>query len=454
MTSTMPLQLQRSLGVLLLCSVLCWPVIADTIEGDPVEGERIFRSCRPCHSLEPGTHRVGASLYNLFGTVGGSADGFAYSSAMEERKPLWDATTIDAWTADPRGFMPGTKMPFAGIPDAQRRADLIAFLRIATAPKPALSPTSVSDAEEVTFGDHVEPILRTYCHGCHGHGDQLTAQQLSGVLLTDYEEVMMGGTNGPIVVPGRPAVSPLLRFLDGSTHFTSPRSHEVSLIEKWIAAGANRGRTDRHGPNQKERIVVADVQLNAPKYVACISKRSRAFLHLVVERQSDGQIVYVDWDSVESGEAATWRLPGLRGSDEAFTLSIFPTTGDQTAEGTIFVFSDDEIPQDMLEKYGSNWAFIDNPIDLSSTTEGELQLWLEKDSNVEVSIAYDSGQGLVEKMSEKYGDLPKGPNRIPMRLIDETMKPFDPGEYIVDVTYEPVDRGGYAKRIALLLRAQ
>ncbi len=36
---------------------------------------------------------------------------------------------MDAYLADPRGYIPGNRMPYAGMPDAEDRADLIAYLK-------------------------------------------------------------------------------------------------------------------------------------------------------------------------------------------------------------------------------------------------------------------------------------------------------------------------------------
>ena len=100
-------------------------------DGDPTRGEQIYHRCQGCHSID--ANRVGPRHAGLFGRRAGSLDDYSYSDAMRAAGIVWDATTLDQFLAAPRKFIPGTKMPFAGIPDAQERADLIAYLKQATA---------------------------------------------------------------------------------------------------------------------------------------------------------------------------------------------------------------------------------------------------------------------------------------------------------------------------------
>jgi len=104
-------------------------------DGDPTRGEQIYHRCQGCHSID--ANRVGPRHAGLFGRRAGSLDDYSYSDAMRAAGIVWDATTLDQFLTAPRKFIPGTKMPFAGIPDAQERADLIAYLKQATAAAPA-----------------------------------------------------------------------------------------------------------------------------------------------------------------------------------------------------------------------------------------------------------------------------------------------------------------------------
>lgn len=102
--------------------------------GDPEAGQRVFQVCAACHTLEPGAHRTGPSLAGVFGRRAGTAPSFQrYSEALSSVDLVWREDTLDAFLADPQGFLPGNRMTFRGIEEQPARADLIAFLQTATA---------------------------------------------------------------------------------------------------------------------------------------------------------------------------------------------------------------------------------------------------------------------------------------------------------------------------------
>ncbi|WP_116085370.1 cytochrome c family protein [Tropicimonas sp. IMCC34011] len=95
---------------------------------DPGAGERVFAKCRACHQLEPGANATGPTLYDVVGRAVDSIDGYAYSGALEEVADVWDPGHLNGFLENPRGYAPGTKMSFAGLPDVEDRANLIAWL--------------------------------------------------------------------------------------------------------------------------------------------------------------------------------------------------------------------------------------------------------------------------------------------------------------------------------------
>jgi cytochrome c len=111
---------------------LAGPASAET--GDPARGETVYARCKGCHAIE--RDRVGPRHSGLFGRRAGGVEGYAYSDAMRASGLVWDEETLDRFLADPRGVVPGTTMGFAGVKDARERADLIAYLRSATAVAP------------------------------------------------------------------------------------------------------------------------------------------------------------------------------------------------------------------------------------------------------------------------------------------------------------------------------
>jgi cytochrome c len=97
---------------------------------DVAAGREIYERCGACHSLE--IDRVGPRHCGLFGRRAGSIPGFAYSDAMRNSGIVWNRQTLDVFLADPLGTVPGTFMTYAGIQDRDERAQLLAFLEVAT----------------------------------------------------------------------------------------------------------------------------------------------------------------------------------------------------------------------------------------------------------------------------------------------------------------------------------
>lgn len=88
-----------------------------------------FAPCSVCHAVKPGQNRLGPTLYQVVGRQKASVPGFAYSPAMKAQKGVWTEADLDAYIANPRAKVPGTKMIYAGMPDAAKRAKLIAWLK-------------------------------------------------------------------------------------------------------------------------------------------------------------------------------------------------------------------------------------------------------------------------------------------------------------------------------------
>lgn len=105
--------------------------------GDLENGKRKFAMCRSCHTInQGGPNMTGPNLYGVFGRKAGSVEGFAYSDAVKAAGFIWDADHLNNWLADPRGFMPGTKMSFMGLKEPKDRIDVIAYLKVETGYKP------------------------------------------------------------------------------------------------------------------------------------------------------------------------------------------------------------------------------------------------------------------------------------------------------------------------------
>ncbi len=98
-------------------------------------GKRVFRACQACHALDArGSTDAGPTLYGLFGRQAGSADHFVYSNAMKNSGIVWSDATLDAFLRNPQSYIPANAMPFGGVSNAEERARLLAYLKVATAP--------------------------------------------------------------------------------------------------------------------------------------------------------------------------------------------------------------------------------------------------------------------------------------------------------------------------------
>eukprot|EP00741_Cyanophora_paradoxa_P003922 tig00000737_g3815.t1 len=99
--------------------------------GDAAKGEKIFKQrCLQCHVVEKGAgHKTGPNLSGMFGRMSGKAAGYAYSDANKNSGVTWNDEKLFEYLENPKKFMPGTKMVFAGLKKEDERADLIAYLK-------------------------------------------------------------------------------------------------------------------------------------------------------------------------------------------------------------------------------------------------------------------------------------------------------------------------------------
>ncbi|MHA6344638.1 c-type cytochrome [Roseivivax sp. CAU 1761] len=120
------------------------PTGGESFLADPAtmsNGERQFmRKCSICHTLTPGSaRRAGPTLHALFGRKAGTVPDYIYSEALAQSDLVWDEESVAAlFEIGPLHYVPGTKMPMQRITSAQDRADLVAYLRRATAAKETL----------------------------------------------------------------------------------------------------------------------------------------------------------------------------------------------------------------------------------------------------------------------------------------------------------------------------
>ncbi|HMA08293.1 MAG TPA: c-type cytochrome [Ramlibacter sp.] len=130
------------MGVALACAGLLVAGTAPAAEPDAAtlrRGEQIYTRCAACHAID--SNRTGPQHCGLFGRRAGTAPGFTgYSKAMRDSKIVWNANAIDHFLQDPMKAVPGTAMGYAGVKDPKERADLIAWLSVATRPGQGCTP--------------------------------------------------------------------------------------------------------------------------------------------------------------------------------------------------------------------------------------------------------------------------------------------------------------------------
>ncbi|KAG8719659.1 iso-1-cytochrome c [Ceratobasidium sp. 394] len=102
--------------------------------GDAGKGATLFKTrCASCHTTESGgAHKVGPNLHGVFGRKTGQAPGFSYTAANVNKGITWSEDTLFDYLENPKKYIPGTKMAFAGLKKEKERNDLIAHLKDAT----------------------------------------------------------------------------------------------------------------------------------------------------------------------------------------------------------------------------------------------------------------------------------------------------------------------------------
>lgn len=149
--------------------------------GDPERGADYWSECKGCHQIGLGAkNKIGPQLNGIFGRNAASARGFKYSKSMQRAGRdglVWRLETLNAYVENPKVLVSGTRMSYRGLKDPQKRADLLAYLRVNSdnpADIPEAEPTARPDLPDLSAeilalkGDpEYGEYLSSECTTCH-----------------------------------------------------------------------------------------------------------------------------------------------------------------------------------------------------------------------------------------------------------------------------------------------
>ena len=114
--------------ILVYCLVMAMTVGASYAQ-DIKAGKKTFNTCRSCHSIKEGKHKIGPSLFNIVGRQSASSDFKKYSSAMKKADIVWTEENLRIYLHNPKKFIKGTRMTFRGLKKDKDLDNIIAYLK-------------------------------------------------------------------------------------------------------------------------------------------------------------------------------------------------------------------------------------------------------------------------------------------------------------------------------------
>ena len=109
-----------------LIMIMSAPLAAQA--GDIQAGEKVFKKCKACHVVDKEKNKTGPHLVGIIGRPAGSVESFKkYSKAMKASGIVWDAASLDGYLENPKKYLKGGKMAFAGLKKKKDRDNIIAY---------------------------------------------------------------------------------------------------------------------------------------------------------------------------------------------------------------------------------------------------------------------------------------------------------------------------------------
>ena len=118
----------RMLAIGLVAAGMASAAAPARAQGDAAAGEKIFNKCKTCHFVDQAKNKIGPHLVGIFGRPAGAVEDFKYSDAMKNAGIVWEDDTLTQYLQDPRGYIPGNRMAFAGLKKEDEIQNLLAYL--------------------------------------------------------------------------------------------------------------------------------------------------------------------------------------------------------------------------------------------------------------------------------------------------------------------------------------
>ena len=204
------------------------------------EQEAIRLECNVCHSI-PVVAGESDFVANIQVSRGPEPESHLNSNWISLHRDVFDQTCQNCHTTEDPGGTSNTSFcsnsachgsvyEYAGFDAPALRAILLEQL---PEPEPPVAEIEVAEDQPVTYNNIIGPLFIQRCGSCHGENAMV------GLDLTTYETTMLGGDNGPVIVPGDPEGSSLIQIQTGEQpHFGQFSPSELELVIRWIETGA------------------------------------------------------------------------------------------------------------------------------------------------------------------------------------------------------------------------